>query len=91
MTGKEDTYTGMTGRSFKERLYEHNTDMNIRPKQNQNGKQKKNNTKLRKHIWKLKDQSINFTWKWRILDRAPTFNPNKKMQGMSKRKILHHV
>ena len=76
LTGKEDTYTGMTGRSFKERLYEHNTDMRNRPKPKQNGKQNGNNTtKLREHVWKLKDQGIDFTVKWRILDRAPTFNP----------------
>ena len=68
----------MTGRSFKERLYEHNTDMKNKPKQNgkQNGNKNGNNTtKLREHVWKLKDQNIDFTVKWRILDRAPTFNP----------------
>ena len=66
----------LTGRSFKERLYEHNTDMKNRPKPKQNGKQNGNNTtKLREHVWKLKDQGIDFTVKWRILDRAPTFNP----------------
>ena len=56
LTGIENTYTGLTGRNFKDRLYEHNTNMNVRPSKP---------TKL----------SINYTTNWRILDRAPTFNP----------------
>ena len=66
LTGKNDTYTGMTGRAFKDRLYEHNTDMNNRPKKP---------TKLSEHVWKLKDKNIDHTVKWTILDRAPIFNP----------------
>ena len=66
LTGIENTYTGLTGRNFKDRLYEHNTNMNVRPP---------NHTKLSEHIWKLKDNNINYTINWRILDRAPTFNP----------------
>ena len=33
---KEDTYTGITGRSSKERLYEHNTDMRHKPNRMEN-------------------------------------------------------
>ena len=40
--------------------------MNVRPP---------NHTKLSEHIWKLKDNNINYTINWRILDKAPTFNP----------------
>ena len=66
LTGIENTYTGMTGRNFKKRLYGHNTNMNVRPP---------NHTKLSEHIWKLKDNNINYTINWRILDRVPIFNP----------------
>ena len=51
---------------FKDRLYEHTTNMN-----NKHQKQ----TKLSSHVWKLKDRGKDYTIKWRILDRAATFNP----------------
>ena len=44
-SGKEDTYTGMTGRCFKERLYEHNTNMNRQTNRHA--------TRLSDHVWKL--------------------------------------
>ena len=47
-TGKVETYTGATSRRFKDRLYEHRTDMN-----NEEGKTK---TALSAHIWSLKDK-----------------------------------
>ena len=66
VSGRQETYTGMTGRSFKDRLYEHRTSMN---------KKSQKQTKLSSHVWKLKDEGKDYTIKWRILDRAPTFNP----------------
>ena len=33
VSGKTETYTGLTGREFKERWYEHRTDMNNTTKQ----------------------------------------------------------
>ena len=50
-------------------MYEHNTDMNNRPKKH---------TKLSEHVWSLKDRNIDYMVKWKILDKAPTFNPITK-------------
>ena len=44
-TGASETYTGLTARRFKDRLYEHTTDMN-----NQHNK----GTTLSGHVWDLK-------------------------------------
>ena len=35
-------------------------------------------TRLSKFIWELKDQGINFQVKWRIVDRAPPYNPRTR-------------
>ena len=68
-SGKEETYTGMTGRKFKDRLYEHRTNENTDKPKNRQA------TKLSDHIWKLKDSGIDYQIQWRILDRATTYNP----------------
>ena len=69
-SGKTETYTGLTGREFKERWKEHQKDF----------ENTKNRTKttLSSHIWELKDRGLNFSVKWKILDRATTYNPVKK-------------
>ena len=71
-SGKEETYTGMTGRKFKDRLYEHRTNENTDKPKNRQA------TKLSDHIWKLKDSGIDYQIKWRILDRATTYNPTTR-------------
>ena len=48
--GDERTYTGCTDRKFKERLYEHRTDANIRDNRHR--------TKMATHIWNKKDRGI---------------------------------
>ena len=35
-------------------------------------------TKLSSHVWELKDRGINYDIKWKLLERAPTFNPVTK-------------
>ena len=70
MSGKTETYTGLTGREFKERWKEHQKDF----------ENTKNRTKtmLSSHIWELKDRGLDFLVKWEILDRATTYNPVSK-------------
>ena len=64
-------YTGLTGNTFKKRYYKHEGDF-----RNTSGK---NNTRLSKYIWKLKEEGKNYEIKWEIMDRAPTHNPiNRK-------------
>ena len=69
-SGKVETYTGLTCRTFKTRFNEHNNNMS-----NPGDRSK---SKLRAHIWDLKDKEINYEVKWNLLDRAPVFNPITK-------------
>ena len=68
-SGKKETYTGLTNRRFKDRLYEHTTSFNKR------GDKK---TALSSHIWSLKDRGIQYDLSWRLKDRAATYNPATK-------------
>ena len=70
ISGNKETYTGLTCRQFKTRFNEHNLDMN-----NPSGRIK---SKLSSHIWSLKDRGIGYEVTWRLLDKAPTFNPTFK-------------
>jgi len=38
----------------------------------------KKGTMLSKFIWELKDEGVNFEIKWRIVDRAPPYNPRTR-------------
>ena len=66
----KETYTGLTTRRFKDRLYEHNTNMN-------NSKHR-TETALSSHIWNLKDKGIQYELRWRLKDRATPYNPASK-------------
>ena len=68
-SGKKETYTGLTNRRFKDRLYEHNTSINKRGEKN---------TALSSHIWNLKDRGILYDLSWRLKDRATTYNTTTK-------------
>ena len=67
VSGKKETYTGLTGNRFKERYNGHNTDM-------RNSKDK-NKTKLSGHVWGLKDANANFEIEWDFIEKATPFNP----------------
>ena len=43
-----------------------------------NPKYRNKGTRLSKFTWELKDQGINFQVKWRIVDRAPPYNPRTR-------------
>ena len=66
-SGNVETYTGMTGREFKDRWREHKYDI-----RNPSDKQK---TRLSTHTWKLKDKSIDFDVKWSLIEHASDYNP----------------
>ena len=55
--------------SFKQRLYEHRTDFN---------NQHRKGTRLSTHVWSLKSRKIPYTVSWKILAKAPSFNPATK-------------
>ena len=66
-----NTYTGLTGNSFKERYYCHTNSIRNRNSEH--------STTLSTHIWQLKDQNIDYRLKWKIVDRGRKFNPvNRK-------------
>ena len=69
-SGKTETYTGVTARTFKQRLYEHRADTR---KESSRIK-----TCLSSHIWDLKDQNIQYEVSWKLKDRGTAFNPTTK-------------
>ena len=83
-SGHTESYTGVTARSFKDRLYEHRTDANSRK-----GRAK---TALSTHIWALKDRNIDYEVTWKLKCRGPDYNPlTKKCRICLKEKyyIMH--
>ena len=70
VSGKFETYTGLTYRTFKGRFNEHNNDM------------RKPDNRLRSRLvsrmWELKDNGTDHTVNWKLLERAPAFNPVTK-------------
>ena len=66
-SGKTETYTGVTGNTFKERYNGHKSD--IRHQKN------RHNTCLADHVWNLKEEGKQYNIEWKLVDRAPTFNP----------------
>jgi hypothetical protein len=73
-SGQSETYTGMTGRQFKDRWREHMGNT-----RNESGREK---SRLSIHIWNLKDNQIDYNLDWQILERATTFNPITKKCGV---------
>ena len=70
-TDKSETYIGLTGDSFKTRYGNH--------KKSFTHERYKSDTELSNHVWKLKNSKIEFTIKWRILDRGKIFSPISKI------------
>ena len=66
-----ETYTGLTGREFKDRLYEHRTDIN-------NNTAGKKTTRLSAHTRALKERSKDYTIDWKIIEKANIYNPITK-------------
>ena len=60
------TYTGLTGGTFKKRFYGHTSTM-----KDESLKQ----TALSQHIWDLKHQNVPHSIEWEITTKAPSYNP----------------
>ena len=67
MSGNIETYTGVTGNTFKERWYGHRNDMKSEKKQL--------SSRLSSHIWDLKDDKKEFEVEWRLIDGSTSFHP----------------
>ena len=70
VSGKSETYTGMTGREFKDRWREHKHDIKK--------KAAKQPTRLSAHTWSLKDNTTDFKIDWKIVERSTPYNPITK-------------
>jgi hypothetical protein len=63
-------YIGLTEPTFKERFYTHRKTFKNRAYEH--------DTTLSTYIWKLKDQNINYTIKWKILKKSKAYSPTTK-------------
>ena len=63
-------YIGSTEGSFKERLYNHRTDMKF--------KKNRFTTCLAKHIWELKDQNKSYKTSWKIIEKCKQYTSGQK-------------
>ena len=69
--GQVETYTGMTGGTFKKRWDRHNFDFRHETEEGA--------TKLSGYIWKLKKRNIPYSISWEKIKNSRVFNPvNKK-------------
>ena len=65
-----ETYTGLTGGTFKSRYYKHMSDFrNVKYE---------TSTTLSRYIWKLKRESVPYNLSWEVLSRAKVFNPTTR-------------
>ena len=76
-------YTGLTGNTFKKRWYRHNSD--FRKQENER------DTRLSSHIWALNEENKPYEIKWKIMDRAPAFNPVKKKCRLCLKEIYYII
>lgn len=70
-----ECYVGLTETDYKSRIVNH--------KQSFRNEANSNQTELSKHVWQLKKAQIDYTIKWKILDRAQSHS------NATKRKVLH--
>ena len=67
MSGKTETYTGLSEPTFKKRYNGHISTFKH---------EDANHTTLSKHVWVLKNKNISHTVDWRIIARSQAFNPS---------------
>ena len=71
---KEESYIGLTDNTFKTRYNRHTNSF-----QNE---QYRNATTLSNCIWTLKDKNINYSLKWKIIDRGRAYQPSGTNCGL---------
>ena len=70
-TNETSTYTGLTQDSLKSRINKHHYTFRHA--------KERDRTTLSSHIWRLKEQNVNFELKWRILAKAKSYHPATKI------------
>ena len=84
-TGSVETYTGVTGNTFKQRYGGHTSDINLR--------KNRHKSSLANHIWNLKDDNKPSDIHWDLIDRSSSFNPITRKCRIclkEKREILYN-
>ena len=81
--GTTNTYTGLTGSTFKERYYGHTSSFRNRDEDH--------STTLSSHIWKLKDEGKRYTLNWKIIDRGKKFNPSTRKCNLCLKEKYHII
>ena len=71
---KEESYIGLTDNTFKTRYNGHTSSFR--------NEQYRNATTLSNYIWTLKDRNINYSLKWKIIDRGRAYQPSGKNCGL---------
>ena len=71
---KEESYIGLTDNTFKTRYNGHTSSFR--------NEQYRNTTTLSNYIWTLKDKNINYSLKWKIIDRGRAYQPSGKNCGL---------
>ena len=66
MSGTSDSYIGLSGKTFKDRVTKHNKSFRDRTY---------HKNSLSSHIWRLKDQNKQFKIAWRIVDQTNPYTP----------------
>ena len=80
-TGKTETYTRLTGGTFKSRFNKHMSDFR--------NQKYETATTLSKYIWELRKENVPYTVTWKKLANARVFNPvNKSCQLCLREKYL---
>ena len=83
LNGTTNTYTGLTGNTFKERFNGHSSSFRNRSDAHK--------TTLSTHIWKLKDEQKNFHVDWSIIDRGRKFNPTNRKCNLCLKEKYHII
>ena len=80
VSGKSESYVGLTSKSFKDRFTKHKASI-----RNENYLP----TSLSKHIWNLKRRHVNFELSWRIISKAKPYSPSSKCCELCLRELYY--
>ena len=70
-SNNQETYTRLTENEFKTIFNLHKSTIKL--------KHKRTSTTLSEHVWKLKNNTINFNIQWEIVKKVKPFAPNDKV------------
>ena len=79
-SGNSESYVGLTGNSFKDRITKHRKSFRDRTY---------HKNSLSKYIWKLNDENKQFQVAWKILDQAKPYSPATKVCNLCLRETYY--